>query len=142
MAVKETFDLDGPAGRLEAILTTPVSAPLAAAVVCHAHPLHGGMMHFKVVFRVAKALQAAGCAVKRVSDKKLCGPDCGVRLLLPGGDYYCSQQCTASSECTPYGGDLICPAFGACVPTCTKDDTCVALGFKRCDVAGGNCDTI
>jgi hypothetical protein len=65
VAVKETFDLEGPTGRLEAILTTPSSAPLAAAVVCHAHPLHGGMMHFKVVFRVAKALQAAGCAVLR-----------------------------------------------------------------------------
>jgi len=65
VAVNETFDLEGPAGRLEAILMTPSSAPLAAAVVCHAHPLHGGMMHFKVVFRVAKALQAAGCAVLR-----------------------------------------------------------------------------
>ena len=43
----------------------PASAPLAAAVVCHAHPLHGGMMHFKVVFRVAKALQAAGLSVLR-----------------------------------------------------------------------------
>ncbi len=63
--MNETFDLEGPAGRLEAILMAPVSAPLAAAVVCHAHPLHGGMMHFKVVFRVAKALQAAGCAVLR-----------------------------------------------------------------------------
>ena len=38
---------------------------MAAAVVCHAHPLHGGMMHFKVVFRAAKALQAHGLAVLR-----------------------------------------------------------------------------
>jgi alpha/beta superfamily hydrolase len=37
----------------------------AAAVVCHAHPLHGGVMHFKLVFRVAKALQDAGLAVLR-----------------------------------------------------------------------------
>jgi uncharacterized protein len=61
----ETFDFRGPAGRLEAILMRPEAPPVAAAVVCHAHPLHGGMMHFKVVFRAAKALQSAGLAVLR-----------------------------------------------------------------------------
>jgi alpha/beta superfamily hydrolase len=61
----ETFDLAGPAGRLESILMHPEGAPVAAAVVCHAHPLHGGMMHFKVVFRAAKALQHHGLAVLR-----------------------------------------------------------------------------
>jgi uncharacterized protein len=60
-----TFDVAGPAGRLEAILMQPESTPAAAAVVCHAHPLHGGIMHFKVVFRAAKALQSAGLAVLR-----------------------------------------------------------------------------
>jgi alpha/beta superfamily hydrolase len=39
--------------------------PVAAAVVCHAHPLQGGMMHFKVVFRAAKALQEQGVACLR-----------------------------------------------------------------------------
>jgi alpha/beta superfamily hydrolase len=63
--VNESFDLSGPAGRLEAILMNPRSDPVAAAVVCHAHPLQGGMMHFKVVFRAAKALQSAGLAVLR-----------------------------------------------------------------------------
>ena len=63
--MNESFDLGGPAGRLEAILMNPSSEPVAAAVVCHAHPLHGGMMHFKVVFRAAKALQSAGLAVLR-----------------------------------------------------------------------------
>jgi len=53
----ESFDLPGPAGRLEALLMSPDAPPLAAGVVCHAHPLHGGMMHFKVVFRAARALQ-------------------------------------------------------------------------------------
>lgn len=65
MASNETFDFRGPAGRLEAILMLPEAPPAAAAVVCHAHPLHGGMMHFKVVFRAAKALQSAGLAVLR-----------------------------------------------------------------------------
>ena len=61
----ESFDFAGPAGRLEAILMRPEAAPVAAAVVCHAHPLHGGMMHFKVVFRAAKALQHQGLAALR-----------------------------------------------------------------------------
>jgi alpha/beta superfamily hydrolase len=43
----------------------PARPPLAAAVICHAHPLHGGIMHFKPVFRTAKALQSAGLAALR-----------------------------------------------------------------------------
>jgi hypothetical protein len=61
----ESLDIAGPAGRLEAILMHAKAAPLAAAVVCHAHPLHGGIMHFKVVFRAAKALQQHGVATLR-----------------------------------------------------------------------------
>src|SRR5512139_460081 len=59
------LDFRGPAGRLEATLMLPEAPPAAAAVVCHAHPLHGGMMHFKAVFRAARALQSAGLAVLR-----------------------------------------------------------------------------
>jgi len=65
MATSEPFDIAGPAGRLEAILMRPEGQPVAAGVVCHAHPLHGGMMHFKVVFRAAKALQENGVAALR-----------------------------------------------------------------------------
>jgi len=65
VARNETFDLAGPAGRLEAILMHPDAAPVAAAVVCHAHPLQGGIMHFKVVFRAAKAMQRQGVAALR-----------------------------------------------------------------------------
>lgn len=63
----ETFDFRGPAGRIEAILNRPAEGvtPRAAAVICHAHPLHGGMMHFKVIFRAAKALQSQGVAALR-----------------------------------------------------------------------------
>lgn len=65
MAHNESFDIAGPAGRLEAILMHPEGTPAAAAVVCHAHPLHGGIMHYKVVFRAAKALQHHGVAALR-----------------------------------------------------------------------------
>lgn len=65
MATSESFDFTGPQGRIEAILMGPDGPPVAAAVVCHAHPLHGGVMHFKAVFRAAKALQSAGLAALR-----------------------------------------------------------------------------
>jgi alpha/beta superfamily hydrolase len=65
VASNEAFDFRGPAGRLEAMLVLPDGPAVAAAVICHAHPLQGGMMHFKVVFRAAKALQSAGLAALR-----------------------------------------------------------------------------
>ena len=36
-----------------------------AALLCHAHPLHGGIMRYKLLFRVAKVFQALGFAVLR-----------------------------------------------------------------------------
>jgi alpha/beta superfamily hydrolase len=59
------LDLDGPAGPLEAALLTPPEAPLGTALLCHAHPLHGGTMHFKLLFRAAKVFQSAGYAALR-----------------------------------------------------------------------------
>jgi alpha/beta superfamily hydrolase len=53
----KALDVDGPVGRLEALLMAPKQDPVAAAVVCHAHPLYGGTMRMKVVYRVAKILQ-------------------------------------------------------------------------------------
>jgi len=59
--------LEGPAGRLEAILWTPVSpdSPSLAAVICHPHPLFGGTMHNKVVYNAAKTLDVLGIPVLR-----------------------------------------------------------------------------
>jgi hypothetical protein len=54
---REALTLDGPAGRLEALLDTP-PRPLAAAigVVCHPHPQHQGTMLNKVVHTLSRAL--------------------------------------------------------------------------------------
>jgi len=61
-----TFFLQGPAGRLEAMLwTSPSAEPARVAVVCHPHPLFGGTMHNKVVFHVARALHGQGFPVLR-----------------------------------------------------------------------------
>ncbi|HEX8985862.1 MAG TPA: alpha/beta fold hydrolase [Bryobacteraceae bacterium] len=62
----ETLLLDGPAGKLEAMLEAPEdAAPRELALVCHPHPLHGGTMHNKVVYRLARALRRNGAAVLR-----------------------------------------------------------------------------
>src|SRR5664279_1599450 len=62
----ESLFLPGPAGRLEALLEEPEDeAPREAALVCHPHPRHGGTMHNKVVYRMARALRRAGHVVLR-----------------------------------------------------------------------------
>jgi alpha/beta superfamily hydrolase len=62
-----TLFFDGPVGRLEAILWTPLrsTAPTLAAVVCHPHPLFGGTLHNKVVYQAAKSIDAVGVPVLR-----------------------------------------------------------------------------
>jgi len=53
-------------GALEGVLEfVEGEAPRALAVVCHPHPLFGGTMHNKVVFRTAEAFQHAGFATLR-----------------------------------------------------------------------------
>ena len=61
----KSFFLDGPAGRLEALLNTGSASPTHAALVCHPHPVFGGTMHNKVVFHTMKALNSFGFPVLR-----------------------------------------------------------------------------
>ncbi len=56
---------EGPAGKIEAILKEPAAPVKRAAIVCHPHPLFGGTMHNKVVYRIARAFEDAGFAVLR-----------------------------------------------------------------------------
>lgn len=57
-------DVHSSAGRLEA-LYRELQDPAAIAVVCHPHPLGGGTLHNKVVFRAARGLEAANVATLR-----------------------------------------------------------------------------
>ena len=55
-------------GQLEAILKEPGQGPpKGVALVLHPHPLGGGTMHNKVVFRAAAALNDAGLIVLRIN---------------------------------------------------------------------------
>ena len=62
--IKSLF-LEGPAGRLEALLNAGAENATHAAVVCHPHPLFGGTLHNKVVFHTMKALNGFGFPVLR-----------------------------------------------------------------------------
>jgi len=55
-------------GQLEAILKEPKETPAkGVALVLHPHPLGGGTMHNKVVFRAAAALNDAGLTTLRIN---------------------------------------------------------------------------
>jgi uncharacterized protein len=60
--------IPAPHGRLEAILKEPRLLPArGVALLLHPHPLHGGTMHNKVVFRAGVALNDAGLTVLRIN---------------------------------------------------------------------------
>ncbi len=63
-AIRSLF-LDGPAGRLEALLNEGDAHAAYAALVCHPHPVYGGTLHNKVVFHTMKALNHFGFPVLR-----------------------------------------------------------------------------
>lgn len=63
MAQLQAVEIPAPHGMLEGLLRLPdadAPAPRMIALICHPHPLGGGTMHNKVVFRVAQALGMLG----------------------------------------------------------------------------------
>jgi uncharacterized protein len=62
----ESLFIEGPAGRLEGLLEEPEDRePNQAVLVCHPHPQHGGTMHNKVVYRIARGMRRTGAVVLR-----------------------------------------------------------------------------
>jgi alpha/beta superfamily hydrolase len=62
----ESHLIEGPAGKLEALLEEPEEGdPCEACLVCHPHPLFGGTMHNKVVYRIARGMRRSGAVVLR-----------------------------------------------------------------------------
>jgi len=80
----ESHTLAGPAGDLEALLEEPEDgAPRMCAVVCHPHPLFGGTLHNKVVYRLARGLRRAGIVVLRFNFRGV-GRSAGEHAHLEG----------------------------------------------------------
>lgn len=65
--LEQNLIIRGPAGDLEALLVQPdgweEQDPIA--ICCHPHPLHGGTMHNKVVYILAKSYHELGAASLR-----------------------------------------------------------------------------
>src|SRR5215216_2624516 len=78
--------IPAPHGRLEAILKEPRGpGGRAAALVLHPHPLHGGTMHNKVVFRTARGLEDAGAVTLRINFRGV-GHSTGEHTGARGGE--------------------------------------------------------
>jgi len=71
-------------GRLEAIVKEPTETRRGIGLVCHPHPLGGGTMHNKVVFRVAAGLVDAGLLTVRFNFRGV-GASTGEHNELEGG---------------------------------------------------------
>lgn len=65
MYPKGNLFIPAAVGQLEAILKEPAGDARGVALVCHPHPMGGGTMHNKVVFRAAAGLVDAGLITLR-----------------------------------------------------------------------------
>ncbi len=73
--INERIEVDGPAGRIEAVITDPGEARRGYALIAHPHPLHGGTLDNKVVQTLAKAFHALGFAAVRFNFRGVGGSD-------------------------------------------------------------------
>jgi alpha/beta superfamily hydrolase len=71
-------------GRLEAIVKQPEGERRGIGLVCHPHPLGGGTMHNKVVFRAAAGLVDAGLTTIRFNFRGV-GGSTGAHAEIEGG---------------------------------------------------------
>ncbi len=71
-------------GQLEAILKEPGGEARGVGLVCHPHPLGGGTMHNKVVFRAAAGLVDAGLTTLRFNFRGV-GASTGEHDEIEGG---------------------------------------------------------
>src|SRR5687768_7387168 len=84
MYPKGNLTIPASHGGLEAILKEPSGDARGVGVVCHPHPLGGGTMHNKVVFRAAAGLVDAGLTTLRFNFRGV-GASTGEHREIPGG---------------------------------------------------------
>ncbi len=84
MYPKGNIFIPAPHGKLEAILKEPAEDRIGVGMVCHPHPMGGGTMHNKVVFRAAAGLVDAGLTTLRFNFRGV-GASTGVHSEIPGG---------------------------------------------------------
>jgi alpha/beta superfamily hydrolase len=84
MYPKGNLFIPAPHGQLEAILKEPAGELKGVGLVCHPHPLGGGTMHNKVVFRAAAGLVDAGLTTLRFNFRGV-GASTGEHNEVEGG---------------------------------------------------------
>ena len=84
MYPKGNFYIPASHGRLEAIIKEPAGTRRGIGLVCHPHPLGGGTMHNKVVFRTAAGLVDAGLITIRFNFRGV-GDSTGEHNDIEGG---------------------------------------------------------
>ena len=84
MYPKGNLLIPAPHGQLEAILKEPKGERRGVSLVSHPHPLGGGTMHNKVVFRAAAGLLDAGLVTLRFNFSGV-GASTGEHNDVPGG---------------------------------------------------------
>ncbi len=84
MYPKGNLTIPASHGQLEAILKEPAVEVRGVGLVCHPHPLGGGTMHNKVVFRAAAGLVDAGLITLRFNFRGV-GASTGEHNEIEGG---------------------------------------------------------
>ncbi len=84
MYPKGNLTIPASHGQLEAILKEPTGERRGIGLVCHPHPLGGGTMHNKVVFRAAAGLIDAGLTTLRFNFRGV-GGSTGEHNEIEGG---------------------------------------------------------
>lgn len=84
MYPKGNLTIPASHGQLEAILKDPTGERRGIGLVCHPHPLGGGTMHNKVVFRAAAGLIDAGLTALRFNFRGV-GGSTGEHKEIEGG---------------------------------------------------------
>ncbi len=84
MVLQGNLTIPASHGELEALIKEPDGERRGVALVCHPHPLGGGTMHNKVVFRAAAGLVDAGLTTIRFNFRGV-GASTGEHDELEGG---------------------------------------------------------
>ena len=105
----ESLFIEGPAGKLEALLEEPEDRdPNHAVLVCHPHPQHGGTMHNKVVYRIARGMRRTGAVVLRFNYRGVNLSqgqyDHGIGEVEPRGSHQVSPSATTTYTLSASGG--------------------------------------
>ncbi len=143
------FMIKGPAGDLEALLETPQGAdPVAQAVVCHPHPVHGGTMQNKVAHTLARSFVNVGISAVRFNFRgagksegvfdsgdgevadvlaavhwaRQAAP--GLPLWLAGFSFGAAMAVRAAIECRPDGLISVAPAISRFAGNLDKQPDC------------------